>query len=181
MTATATIVVTPTVPSEVLTNVAVVVRNEADTNPTNKVATNIVTVGPSGVSIADTSVVEGSTGTTNAVFSLTLNAPSAQTVTVTYNTANGTALAGADYLATNGVVTFAPGVTNQTVAVAVKGGIVAAPNKVFYVQLSNPANAVLVRNPAAGTILNDNGLPGEVYSFAWSVIGSPQNWERRFR
>ena len=174
-TVTVTIVVTPMVPSVVLTNVAVVVRNELDTNPANDVATNIITVSPVGVGVADTSVVEGYVGTTNAVFSLALNAPSTQTVTVAYSTANGTALAGSDYVATNGVVAFAPGATSQTIVVPVIGSIVAGPNKVFYVQLSNPTNAVLVRTPAVGTIVNDNGLPGQVYHFAWSVISSPQD------
>ena len=63
---------------------------------------------------------------------------------------------------------------SQTIAVAVNAGILAAPDKVFYVQLFNPANSVLVRNQALGTIINDNGMPGQVYSFAWSAISSPQ-------
>ena len=173
-TVTVTIVVTPMVPSVVLTNVAVVVRNEPDTNPANNVVTNIVTVGPVGVSIADTSVVKGYVGSTNAVFSLALNTQNTQTVTVAYSTVNGTAVAGSDYVATNGAVAFAPGVTNQTIAVLVNGGIVAGPNKVFYMRLSNPTNAVIVRKQAVGTIINDNGLPGQVYEFAWSAISSPK-------
>ena len=180
-TATATIVVTPTLAGMVLTNVATVVRNEVDANPSNNVATNTVTVVIlASASIADTSVVEGNIGTTNAVFSLVLNAPSAQTVTVAYSTANGTALAGSDYLATNGVVTFAPGETNQTIAVSVNSGIVALPNKVFYVQLSNPTNVTLVRTQAVGTIINDNGLPGQVYHFVWAPISPGQRTETPF-
>ncbi len=83
-------------------------------------------------------------------------------------------MAGSDYVATNGAVAFAPGVTNQTIAVLVNGGIVAGPNKVFYMRLSNPTNAVIVRKQAVGTIINDNGLPGQVYEFAWSAISSPK-------
>ena len=180
VTATATIVVTPTLAGVVLTNVAMVVRNEIDANPTNNVATNIVAVGPAGVSIADTSVVQAEVGTTNAVFNLTLNAPSAQTVTVAYGTTNGTAVAGSDYVATSGVVTFAPGVTSQNIAVPVFGGIVAGSNKVFYVQLSNPTNVTLLRAQAVGTIINNNGLPGQVYQFAWAPISSPQRTETPF-
>ena len=180
VTATATIVVTPMLAGVVLTNVAMVVRKEIDANPTNNAATNMVAVGFAGVSVADTSVVEGEVGTTNAVFSLTLNAPSAQTVTVAYSTTNGTAVAGSDYVATNGVVTFAPGVTSQNIAVPVIGGIVAESNKVFYVQLSNPTNVTLVRAQAAGTIINDNGLPDQVYQFVWGPISSVQRTETPF-
>ena len=131
VTATATIVAMPTIGGAVLTNVAMVVRNEIDANLTNNVVTNTVISGPPGVSIADTSVVEGDVGTTNAVFSLVLNAPSAQTVTVAYSTANGTAVAGIDYEATSGVVTFAPGVTNQTIAVPVIGYVESSPTWCF--------------------------------------------------
>ena len=175
VTATATIVVMPAIAGAVLTNVAMVVRNEADANLTNNVVTNTVTSGPAGVSIADTSVVEGDVGTTNAVFSLALNAPSAQTVTVAYSTTNGTAVAGIDYVATSGVVTFAPGVTNQTIAVPVIGDIEIESNVVFYVQLSNPTNGTLLRAQAVGTIINDEGLPGQVYQLVWNPIGNPQS------
>ena len=175
VTATATIVAMPTIAGAVLTNVAMVVRNEIDANLTNNVATTTVTSGPAGVSIADTSVVEGDVGTTNAVFSLALNAPSAQTVTVAYSTANGTAVAGIDYEATSGVVTFAPGVTNQTIAVPVIGDVEIESNVVFYVQLSNPTNGTLVRAQAVGTIINNEGLPGQVYQLVWNPIGNPQS------
>jgi uncharacterized repeat protein (TIGR01451 family) len=45
VTATATMVVTPALAGVVLTTVAMLVRNELDANPTNNVATNLVTVG----------------------------------------------------------------------------------------------------------------------------------------
>ena len=43
----------------------------------------------------------------------TLSTASANPVTVGYSTANGTATAGADYTATSGTLTFAPGVTRR--------------------------------------------------------------------
>src|SRR5437667_425987 len=49
------------------------------------------------LAINDVSVVVGNSGTTNAVLTVSLSAASAQTVTVNFATANGTALAGADY------------------------------------------------------------------------------------
>ena len=61
------------------------------------------------LSIADTTVAEGNTGTSNATFSVTLSKSSTTPVTVNYSTSNGTATAGADYTATTGTLTFDPG------------------------------------------------------------------------
>src|SRR5437667_385076 len=47
-----------------------------------------------------------SSGTTNAVLTVSLSAATAQTVTVNFATANGTATAGTDYVSTNGTLTF---------------------------------------------------------------------------
>src|SRR5437667_377497 len=58
------------------------------------------------------SVVEGDSGTTNAMLTVSLSAATAQTVTVNYATANGTATAGTDYVSTNGTLTFVPGQTS---------------------------------------------------------------------
>ncbi len=44
----------------------------------------------------DTYVLKGKTGTINAVFNITLSAPSSQTVTVNYATTDDTAIAGTD-------------------------------------------------------------------------------------
>jgi PKD repeat protein len=61
------------------------------------------------LTIADLTITEGDSQTTTATFTVTLSAPSSQPVTVAYTTANGTALAGTDYIATSGILTFAPG------------------------------------------------------------------------
>jgi hypothetical protein len=51
------------------------------------------------LSINDVSLAEGNSGTTGAVFTVSLSATSPQTVTVNFTTANGTATAGSDYAA----------------------------------------------------------------------------------
>lgn len=53
---------------------------------------------PPKLSIADVTVTEGHSGTTDAVFSVTLSAAASETVTVAFATADGTATA-ADYQA----------------------------------------------------------------------------------
>jgi len=172
--ATIVIVVTPTVAGVTLTNVATVSRAEADSYLGNNTATATTPVTTPAISIADASVVEGNVGTTNMIFAVTLAVPSAQTITVNYATSDGSAIAGSDYVATNGVLTFPPGATNGTISVAVIGDILVETNETFFVNLSNPVNGVLGRAQAVGTIINDDGLPGNVDHFVWSAIASPQ-------
>jgi len=111
------------------------------------------------VSIANTTVAEGNSGTTNASFTVTLSKPSTKTVTVGYSTANGTATAGSDYTAASGTLTFAPGVTSQKVNVGVTGDTVVEPTETFTVKLANAANAALGTAAATGTITNDDVAP----------------------
>ena len=60
------------------------------------------------LSIADASAFEGDSGTNALAFTVSLSRASAQTVTVHYATADGTATAGSDYLAASGPLSFAP-------------------------------------------------------------------------
>jgi hypothetical protein len=108
------------------------------------------------LSINDVSVTEGDTGTVNAVFTVSLSASSGQTVTVNFATANNTATAPADYTATSGTLTFAPGVTSQPVTVAVQGDILDEPDETFFVNLSGAANAVISDGQGIGTIIDDD-------------------------
>src|SRR5262249_17460063 len=82
-----------------------------------------VTAAPT-VSINSVSQLEGNSGTTAYTFTVSLSAASTSTVTVNYATANGTASAGSDYLATSGTLTFAPGQTQQTITVYANGDTV---------------------------------------------------------
>lgn len=116
----------------------------------------VVVVMPS-LSIADRTVVEGETGTTNAVFTVTLNAPSTDIVTVMVQTADDTALAGSDYTAVGGtLLTFAPGTATQTTSISVAGDTASEDNETFFVRLTSPTNAVIADGEAVGTILDDD-------------------------
>jgi len=102
---------------------------------------------------------EGNTGTSSFLFSVTLSQASAQTVTANYASANGTATAPGDYAATSGTLTFAPGVTTQTITVPVVGDTINEPNETFTLTLSAPANAILIIPTGLGTIQNDDVAP----------------------
>jgi uncharacterized repeat protein (TIGR01451 family) len=111
------------------------------------------------LSIADVSVIEGNSGTTPAVFKVSLSAPYGGVVTVQYATADGTANAGSDYVATSGVLSFAAGETNKTITVQVIGDTLNETDETFFVNLSAPVNATLARPQAVGTIIDDDPAP----------------------
>src|ERR1044071_8387029 len=79
------------------------------------------------ISVRDAVVVEGNSGTTQATFVVALSAASSQTVSCSFATANGTATAGSDYVATSGTLTFAPGEVEKPVVVLVNGDTVSVP------------------------------------------------------
>lgn len=118
----------------------------------------IVNDDATSISINNVSLDEGNSGTTPFVFTVTLSNPNTQTVTVDYATANDSALAGADYVAVSGTLTFAPGILSKTVTVQVNGNTTFEPAKIFRVNLSNPDNADLGTTPGTGTITNDDGI-----------------------
>ncbi len=136
-----------------------------------------LTIAAPALSISDAAVWEGNSGLTNLLFPVGLMPPSTQTVTVAYSTANGTALAGIDYVSTNGLLSFLAGETNKTVVVPVIGDTNSEPNETFFVNLTSPTNAVLARAQSTGTILDDyqgpffdNFDPG-IHTNQWSAFG----------
>ena len=96
---------------------------------TGTITNDDVAVSLPSVSIANTSVAEGDSGTSNMAFTVSLSKAATSTVTVGYASTDGTATAGSDYTATSGTLTFAPGVTSQTVNVGVIGDTTVEPAK----------------------------------------------------
>ncbi|HUE74874.1 MAG TPA: S8 family serine peptidase [Pirellulaceae bacterium] len=116
-----------------------------------------------GLSINDVSVVEGNSGTAALTFTITLSSASSQTVSVQYATADGSATAGSDYAAASGTLSFAAGVTSQTITVSVLGDTVNEGNETFFVNLSTAVNAAIADSQGLGTILNDDVPPTGFY------------------
>src|SRR6185369_592727 len=114
---------------------------------------------PPALSISDAAVTEGDSGTVPAVFRVSLSAVSSLAVTVDYSTASDTALAGSDFVATSGRLTFAPGETNQTISVEVKGDTIAEATESFLVNLSNATNASISDGQGVGFITDNDALP----------------------
>jgi sugar lactone lactonase YvrE len=74
----------------------------------------------------------------------TLSSASATPVSVSYATADGSALAGTHYTAQSGTITFAPGQTTREVLLASHDETALEGNTTFSVQLSNPTGGVTI-------------------------------------
>ena len=104
------------------------------------------------LSIADASAAEGDT----VQFTVTLTGTSNQTVTVDFQTGDGTAKAGSDYTAASGTVTFTAGETTRSISVATLEDTIREEDETFSVTLTNPAGATLADDTATGTITDDD-------------------------
>ncbi|MBT3268768.1 hypothetical protein HN371_16555 [Candidatus Poribacteria bacterium] len=115
---------------------------------------------PALVSVDDALVDEGDAGDTTITFTITLDTVLNEDVVVVVDTADGTAVAGEDYVALTAMeVTLPAGVTSEAVTVTIVGDTAYEPDETFTLVLSNPMNAVLGNDAATGTIINDDDVP----------------------
>ncbi|HEU5353404.1 MAG TPA: carbohydrate binding domain-containing protein [Actinocrinis sp.] len=93
-----------------------------------------------------------------------LNMASTAPVTVDYATSDGSAVAGTDYTAAAGTLTFAAGQTSQTIHLVALPNALHAPTKTFSVTLANASPSGTAIGPRATTtvsILNNNPVPSD--------------------
>ena len=90
---------------------------------------------------------------------VTRSGGSSGVASVDYATSDGTAVAGTDYPATSGTLTFADGVSgNQTISIPITDDNTAEIAEAFTVTLSNVSGAMLGANSSATVnIINDSG------------------------
>jgi chitinase len=128
--------------------------------------TNDDTAAATGISIADSQVLEGNSGLSLLSFVVSLSSPATDAVAVKFRTVAGVATAGADFAAATGELRFARGGIRQTVNVWVQGDRVAEPNETFTVELFDASGATISRGTANGTILNDDAAAIQALAFA---------------
>ena len=114
------------------------------------------------ISIANTTVAEGDSGTSLYDVTVSLSAASPQNVSMAVASANGTALAGDDYeaIAAGQTLTIPAGATSGTVQVATIGDVNDEADETFFVNLSNAVDASFADNQAVVTIDDDDGVGG---------------------
>ena len=127
----------------------------------------------SDVSIADMQVVEGNAGQRSVEIMVSISQVTSSPVTVAYSTRNGTALAGSDYGAANGTVTFAPGDIMKKITISVNGDGDVEADETFETVLSNPSGASLADSIGTVTIVNDDFRGGNlsVYEVRFTYTG----------
>jgi hypothetical protein len=125
------------------------------------------------ISITNTSVTEGNTGTVTASFSVTLDRASTNQITVAWASGGGTATAGSDYVPGSGTLTFSAGQTSKTITRAVNGDTLDESNETFNITLSSPTNATLADGVGTCTITDDDTAGSiQFYTATYSAIES---------
>ena len=109
------------------------------------------------LSVGDALVDEGDSGTRPIFFTFQLSQPAgAGGVTVQYATADGTATAGSDYVATAASVTIAAGDNSATIRVDVLGDTTIEGDETFLLQVVSVTGADIADGEAEGLIRNDD-------------------------
>jgi len=78
---------------------------------------------------------------------------------MSYATADGSAAAGTDYAAANGMLTITAGNTSGTISVDIIGDTASEGDETFTVTLTSPSGATIADGSAVGTIENDDAAP----------------------
>jgi len=112
-------------------------------------------------SVADAELSEAEAGAAAMVFAVTLSAAATEAVTVDYSTADLTAVAGEDYVAVAGTLTFDPGELTREVTVEVLDDAVDEPAESLRVELAAPSLGILARAAATGTVRDDDGVTAD--------------------
>ena len=129
---------------------------DGETVAVRLVRTAAAAAGP-GVSVADARVREAAGAVLR--FTVTLATAPSETVSVRYATSDGTATAGADYVAASGAVRFAPGQRSRTVSVRVLDDAHDEGAETMTLRLSAPYGAAIADGTATGTIDNTDAMP----------------------
>lgn len=125
---------------------------------------------PGTLSIADASVAEGDSGSTDMIFTVTRTGGSDGAVSADWSLALGTADS-ADLGAgavLSGTVSFADGETSKEIHVAIAGDTDFEADETFTIGLSNvQGGAALGQASATGTIINDDAVPATGPANLW--------------
>ena len=111
-----------------------------DSNSGLSFSSPVYTVLKTGVSATITVLRTGNTNTVSSV---------------NFATADGTGVAGTNYLANSGTLVFTNGVTSQTFPVTIIDSTTVQPDKTVLLQLSSPTNGILIPPSAATLTIHD--------------------------
>ncbi len=115
------------------------------------------------------SQLEGDVGSTTATINVTRTVGFNGAVSVGYATANGTALAGSDYTATSGTLSWANGeATSKSFTVSITGDTSFEPDETIALSLTSPTGGAILGSPSSATLTITNGDPPQPYD-SWAI------------
>ena len=118
------------------------------------------------VTVSSAYATEYGTADTTMTFSVKLVSPTTVPVTVNYQTSDGTAKAGLDYVATSGTVTIPAGQTSAPVPVTILPDTAAKQNLSFGFKISNATNGLILSGSTSGVITELNSAVPPTVSIA---------------
>ena len=114
------------------------------------------------ISISDATVTEGTGGNSTVEVTVTLSAPASGTESFKFATADGSATAGEDYLASSFALPFFAGQTTRILVLNIVGDALDEPDETFRVDLFDPVNATIADDSATVTIVDDDDPSADV-------------------
>ena len=108
------------------------------------------------IAIDDVTIIEGDAGTSSAIFTVTRTGPTQLPVTFDWATADGTALAGSDYLGGSGNRSISITGSSGTISVDVIGDTLDEPEETFSLSIADAGNATITNDTGVATIGDDD-------------------------
>ena len=135
-------------------------RLEVDDTVVTNLSSEAVSFGTPTVNVDD----NGVTAVVSVTRSLLTGSTLGDTLTVNYATADGNAFAGSNYTAQSGTLTFAPGVSTQTISIPITDVANLNGDKAFTITLTSPQTSdtthyvapILGNSPTATVFITDN-------------------------
>jgi hypothetical protein len=109
------------------------------------------------ISVSDVTVTEGTGGTVTAVFKVTQDIRGKSTVS--FATADDTAVAPDDYVARTGKIRFAGHKLTRTASITVIGDAIDEADETFFLELMGAKGATIADGEGVGTITDDDAPP----------------------
>jgi hypothetical protein len=104
----------------------------------------------------DASSAEGDDGLRDVLVQVSLTQAYPFNVNVSYETIDGSAVAGSDYDAASGVLTIGGGTTSRSIALRIRGDVLDEPNETFTLKLATTIGCVSEIRFATVTIVDDD-------------------------
>jgi hypothetical protein len=157
---TITGIISPDLMSETLIVNTAVISNSRDISPTNNSDTAITQVLLPKINLNPADYVVNEDAGVVTVTAVLSPAQPFLDVMVDYQTMADTALAGADYTAVSGTLTFPAGTTTTQFTVPILDDVLVEPTEILHLALANPVHA-LMGNVTTGTvtIVDEDGPP----------------------